>query len=545
MAKEIKFGEEGRKEILVGVNTLANAVKVTLGPKGRNVAIANPHGGPNITKDGVSVARCIELDNAYRNLGAQMVKDVAANTGDDAGDGTTTATVLAQAIVNEATKNLAAGAHPIEMKKGIDAAVKEVVNHIKSISEEVGDDYDKIEQIATISANNDSEIGSLIADAMKKVTTSGVITVETAKGIETEVEVVEGMQFDRGFLSPISITNMEKMTIEYENPYIIITDIKLNSMKCIAHYLEQIIPNGGSILIISDGVDGDVLPTLNMNAIRGNRLRIAIVKAPEFGDKRKDALEDIAALTGGVFISEEKGLKLDETAPISYLGRAGKVIISKDTTQIIDGKGTKEAITDRVNEIKAALKNSTNNTEIKKYEERIAKIEGGVGVIYVGASSEVELNEKKDRIDDALCATRAAVEEGIIPGGGTAYIGAIKKLDEVDNSGKTADYVVGFNLLKEALKAPISQICANAGVSGEVVVNNVMNNEESSYGYNARTGEYGDLKAQGVIDPAKVARVALENAASVASMMITTECVIVEKKEEKGCNCGGSQPPMM
>lgn len=544
MAKEIKFGEEARKEILIGVNALADAVKVTLGPKGRNVVIHEGM-GIHITKDGVSVAKSISLDDNYHNLGAQLIKDAASNTGDDAGDGTTTATVLAQAIVNEATKNLAAGAHPIEMKKGIDGAVKEVVKYIESISETVGDNYDKIEQVATISANNDSEIGQLIADAMKKVTTSGVITVEPAKGVETDIDIVEGMQFDRGFLTPISVTNFDKMTVEYENPHILITDIKISSLKLIAPFIEQIMPSGGSIVVISDGIDGDVLPTLHVNAMRGNRLKITAVKAPEFGDKRKEALEDIAVLTGGTVISESKGLKLDETTPIEYLGRAGKVIISKDTTQIIDGKGSKEAIRERIDYIKAQIENSTSDNEIDKFKERIAKIEGGVGVIYVGASSEVEMKEKKDRIDDALCATRAAVEEGIIPGGGTAYIGAIKKLDEVDNSDKTADYIVGFNLLKNALKAPISQICANAGVSGEVVVNNVMAGEGESYGYNARTGEYGDLKAQGVIDPAKVARVALENAASIAGMLITTECAIVEKKEEKACNCGGAQPPMM
>lgn len=535
MAKEIKFGEEGRKEILAGVNALANAVKVTLGPKGRNV-VMHEGTGIHITKDGVSVAKAITLDNPYHNLGAQLIKDAASNTNDDAGDGTTTATVLAQAIVNEATKNLAAGAHPIEMKKGIDGAVKEVVKYIETIAETVGSDYNKIEQVATISANNDSEIGTLIADAMKKVTTSGVITVEPAKSVETSIDIVEGMQFDRGFLTPISVTNFDKMTIEYENPYILITDMKVGSLKIIAHFLERLMPNGDSLLIIADDIEGELLPTLHVNAMRGNRLKIAAVKAPEFGDKRKESLEDIAVLTGGTYISEEKGLKLDETTPIEFLGRAGKVIISKDSTQIIDGKGSKESIKNRVDYIKAQLEASTSEHDIKKFKERVAKIEGGVGVIYVGASSEVEMKEKKDRIDDALCATRAAIEEGIIPGGGTAFIGAIKKLNEVDNSGKTADYVVGFNLLKNALKAPINQICANAGVSGEVVVNNVMTGE-GSYGYNARTGEYGDLKAQGVIDPAKVARVALENAASIAGMLITTECAIVDKKEEKSCNC--------
>lgn len=544
MAKEIKFSSEGRSELLKGVNMLANSVKVTLGPKGRNVAISTGFGSPRITKDGVSVAKEISLEDPFQNLGAQLVKDVASKTGDDAGDGTTTSTILAQAIISEGIKNLAAGAHPTELKRGMDYAVKETVNYIKSISEVVGDNFEKIKQIASISANNDSEIGKLIADSMEKVSTNGVITVETGKGTDTTVEVVEGMQFNRGYLSPYFINNQQKLTAEYSNPYILLTDIKITSFKQVIGIIEVVVNSNRPILIVTDSIEGDFMPTYMTNAIRGNKLQIVAVKAPEFGDRRKEVLEDIAVLTGATVISEDKGLKLEGTS-IDMLGSCEKIVVTKDTTQIIGGNGVESEISERVSYIKSQIENSKSDYDTKRFKERLAKIEGGVAVIYVGASSEVEMDEKKDRIDDALCATRAAVEEGIIPGGGVGYINAYMNINPREDF--TKDELIGFNIIKEALKAPIKQICENSGINGDVVINTInnltsQNPQLTNYGYNARTGKYGDMKLQGVVDPAKVSRVALENASSIAGMFLTTECVIVDKKDDAD---SASNIPMM
>ena len=544
MAKEIKFSSEGRSELLKGVNILANSVKVTLGPKGRNVAISTGFGSPRITKDGVSVAKEISLEDPFQNLGAQLVKDVASKTGDDAGDGTTTSTILAQAIISEGIKNLTAGAHPTELKRGMDYAVKETVNYIKSISEVVGDNFEKIKQIASISANNDSEIGKLIADSMEKVSTNGVITVETGKGTDTTVEVVEGMQFNRGYLSPYFINNQQKLTAEYSNPYILLTDIKITSFKQVIGIIEVVVNSNRPILIVTDSIEGDFMPTYMTNAIRGNKLQIVAVKAPEFGDRRKEVLEDIAVLTGATVISEDKGLKLEGTS-IDMLGSCEKIVVTKDTTQIIGGNGIESEISERVSYIKSQIENSKSDYDTKRFKERLAKIEGGVAVIYVGASSEVEMDEKKDRIDDALCATRAAVEEGIIPGGGVGYINAYMNINPREDF--TKDELIGFNIIKEALKAPIKQICENSGINGDVVINTInnltsQNPQLTNYGYNARTGEYGDMNLQGVVDPAKVSRVALENASSIAGMFLTTECVIVDKKDDAD---SASNIPMM
>lgn len=544
MAKEIKFSSEGRSELLKGVNILANSVKVTLGPKGRNVAISTGFGSPRITKDGVSVAKEISLEDPFQNLGAQLVKDVASKTGDDAGDGTTTSTILAQAIISEGIKNLTAGAHPTELKRGMDYAVKETVNYIKSISEVVGDNFEKIKQIASISANNDSEIGKLIADSMEKVSTNGVITVETGKGTDTTVEVVEGMQFNRGYLSPYFINNQQKLTAEYSNPYILLTDIKITSFKQVIGIIEVVVNSNRPILIVTDSIEGDFMPTYMTNAIRGNKLQIVAVKAPEFGDRRKEVLEDIAVLTGATVISEDKGLKLEGTS-IDMLGSCEKIVVTKDTTQIIGGNGVESEISERVSYIKSQIENSKSDYDTKRFKERLAKIEGGVAVIYVGASSEVEMDEKKDRIDDALCATRAAVEEGIIPGGGVGYINAYMNINPREDF--TKDELIGFNIIKEALKAPIKQICENSGINGDVVINTInnltsQNPQLTNYGYNARTGKYGDMKLQGVVDPAKVSRVALENASSIAGMFLTTECVIVDKKDDAD---SASNIPMM
>lgn len=544
MAKEIKFSSEGRSELLKGVNMLANSVKVTLGPKGRNVAISTGFGSPRITKDGVSVAKEISLEDPFQNLGAQLVKDVASKTGDDAGDGTTTSTILAQAIISEGIKNLTAGAHPTELKRGMDYAVKETVNYIKSISEVVGDNFEKIKQIASISANNDSEIGKLIADSMEKVSTNGVITVETGKGTDTTVEVVEGMQFNRGYLSPYFINNQQKLTAEYSNPYILLTDIKITSFKQVIGIIEVVVNSNRPILIVTDSIEGDFMPTYMTNAIRGNKLQIVAVKAPEFGDRRKEVLEDIAVLTGATVISEDKGLKLEGTS-IDMLGSCEKIVVTKDTTQIIGGNGVESEISERVSYIKSQIENSKSDYDTKRFKERLAKIEGGVAVIYVGASSEVEMDEKKDRIDDALCATRAAVEEGIIPGGGVGYINAYMNINPREDF--TKDELIGFNIIKEALKAPIKQICENSGINGDVVINTInnltsQNPQLTNYGYNARTGKYGDMKLQGVVDPAKVSRVALENASSIAGMFLTTECVIVDKKDDAD---SASNIPMM
>lgn len=544
MAKEIKFSSEGRSELLKGVNILANSVKVTLGPKGRNVAISTGFGSPRITKDGVSVAKEISLEDPFQNLGAQLVKDVASKTGDDAGDGTTTSTILAQAIISEGIKNLTAGAHPTELKRGMDYAVKETVNYIKSISEVVGDNFEKIKQIASISANNDSEIGKLIADSMEKVSTNGVITVETGKGTDTTVEVVEGMQFNRGYLSPHFINNQQKLTAEYSNPYILLTDIKITSFKQVIGIIEVVVNSNRPILIVTDSIEGDFMPTYMTNAIRGNKLQIVAVKAPEFGNRRKEVLEDIAVLTGATVISEDKGLKLEGTS-IDMLGSCEKIVVTKDTTQIIGGNGIESEISERVSYIKSQIENSKSDYDTKRFKERLAKIEGGVAVIYVGASSEVEMDEKKDRIDDALCATRAAVEEGIIPGGGVGYINAYMNINPREDF--TKDELIGFNIIKEALKAPIKQICENSGINGDVVINTInnltsQNPQLTNYGYNARTGEYGDMKLQGVVDPAKVSRVALENASSIAGMFLTTECVIVDKKDDAD---SASNIPMM
>lgn len=528
MAKDIKFNIESRDLLKNGVDKLANAVKVTLGPKGRNVIIEKKFGAPHITKDGVSVAKEVELADPFENMGAQIVKEVASKTGDDAGDGTTTATVLAQAIITVGLKNVAAGANPMDLKRGIDKAVTEVVSSIKAQAQEIDDDYSKIEQVATISANNDTEIGKLIADAMNRVKKEGVITVEEAKGTDTTVDVVEGMQFDRGYLSPYFVTDTEKMQTSFDNPYILIYDKKISALKDMLPILEATAQNGRPLLIIAEDIDGEALTTLVVNRLRGS-LKVCAVKAPGFGDRRKEMLEDIAILTGGVVISEEKGLKL-ETASLEMLGTAEKVTISKDNTTIVNGAGDKDAIKDRVAQIKTQIENTKSTYDKDKLKERLAKLAGGVAVLYVGAPSEVEMKEKKDRVDDALCATRAAVEEGIVPGGGVTYIRAIKSLENL--VGDNDDETTGILIVKRAIEEPLRQIIANAGKEGAVYVQKVAEGS-GDFGYNARTDKFENFFAAGVIDPAKVTRVALENAASIAGMFLTTECVIAEKKEDK------------
>lgn len=525
--KIIKYDIEARELLKKGVDQLANAVKVTLGPKGRNVVIEKKFGSPQITKDGVTVAKEIDLSDPMENIGAQMVKEVASKTGDDAGDGTTTATVLAQSIVSVGLKNVTAGANPMDLKRGIDKAVVKVVEQLKKQSIEIGDDYTKIEQVATVSSNNDHEIGKLIAEAMRKVKKEGVITVEEAKGIETTVEVVEGMQFDRGYISPYFITNPDKMETVLENPFVLITDKKISTMKDLLPVLEPVAQNGRSLLIIAEDVDGEALATLVVNKLRGS-LKIAAVKAPGFGDRRKEMLEDIAILTGGVVISEEKGLRLD-AAKMDMLGNAEKITIDKENTTIVNGAGQKETIEKRVAQIKLQIENTTSDYDREKLQERLAKLAGGVAVLYVGASTETEMKEKKDRVDDALSATRAAVEEGIVPGGGVAYIRTIEALEKL--TGNNDDETTGIQIVKRAIEEPLRQIVANAGLESSVVVQKVREGKDD-FGYNAYTDKYENLYKSGVIDPTKVTRVALENAASIAGMLLTTECVMAEEKEE-------------
>ena len=527
MAKDIKYDVDARELLRQGADALANAVKVTLGPKGRNVVIEKKFGAPRITKDGVSVAKEIELDDPFQNAGAQFVKSVASKTGDDAGDGTTTATVLTQAILTEGMKNVAAGANPLDLKRGIDKAVGKVVESIKAQAEQVGTNYDKIEQVATISANNDAEIGKLIADGMREVSVDGVITIEDAKGRDTVLKTVKGMQFDRGYLSAYFVTDPEKMTCEMENPYILIYDKKISNLQEFLPVLKLTVESGRPFLVIAEDVDSEALTTLVVNRLR-TQLKICAVKAPGFGDRRKAMLEDIAVLTGGVVISEEKGLKLEQ-ATIDMLGTADKVSISKDFTTIVDGYGDKDAIAQRIQQIKNEIKNSTSEYDKEKLQERLGKLSGGVCVLQVGAASETEQKEKKDRCDDALCATRAAVEEGIVTGGGVAYIRAQAALEGF--SGDNADENTGIQIIRRAIEEPLRQICKNAGVEGAVVVNKVREGE-GNFGYNAKNDTYGDLREVGVVDPAKVTRVALENAASVAGMFLTTECVICDKKED-------------
>ena len=527
MAKDIKYDVDARELLRQGADALANAVKVTLGPKGRNVVIEKKFGAPRITKDGVSVAKEIELEDPFQNAGAQFVKSVASKTGDDAGDGTTTATVLTQAILTEGMKNVAAGANPLDLKRGIDKAVGKVVESIKAQAEQVGTNYDKIEQVATISANNDAEIGKLIADGMREVSVDGVITIEDAKGRDTVLKTVKGMQFDRGYLSAYFVTDPEKMTCEMENPYILIYDKKISNLKEFMPVLEPAVQSGRPLLVIAEDVDSEALTTLVVNRLR-TQLKICAVKAPGFGDRRKAMLEDIAVLTGGVVISEEKGLKLEQ-ATIDMLGTADKVSISKDFTTVVDGHGDKDAIAQRIQQIKNEIKNSTSEYDKEKLQERLGKLSGGVCVLQVGAASETEQKEKKDRCDDALCATRAAVEEGIVTGGGVAYIRAQAALEGF--SGDNADENTGIQIIRRAIEEPLRQICKNAGVEGAVVVNKVCEGE-GNFGYNAKNDTYGDLREVGVVDPAKVTRVALENAASVAGMFLTTECVICDKKED-------------
>lgn len=528
MAKDIKFNTEARNLLKSGVDQLANAVKVTLGPKGRNVVIGRKFGAPQITKDGVSVAKEVELEDSLENAGAQLAKSVASKTGDDAGDGTTTATILAQAIVNEGLKNVAAGANPMDLKRGIDKAVNAVVDYIKDNAEVVGDNYDKIEQVATVSANNDPEIGKLLADAMRQVSKDGVITIEESKTRDTNIGVVEGMQFDRGYLSGYFVTDTDKMECVMENPYILIYDKKISNIKDFLPILQPAAESGRPLLVIAEDVDSEALTTLVVNRLRAG-LKICAVKAPGFGDRRKAMLEDIAILTGGVVISEEKGLTLDK-ATLEELGTAKKVTVSKDNTTIVDGAGTKENIKERVAQLKNEIANTKSSYDKEKLQERLAKLAGGVAVLYVGANSEVEMKEKKDRVDDALCATRAAAEEGVVVGGGTTYIRAQKVL--ADLKGENADEQTGINIVCRAIEEPLRQIVANAGGEGAVVVDKVREGE-GDYGYNARKDIYEDLRAAGVIDPAKVARVALENAASIAGMFLTTECLIVDKPEKE------------
>ena len=527
MAKEIKFNIKAREELKNGVDALADAVKVTLGPKGRNVIIERKFGAPHITKDGVTVAREIELEDPFQNMGAQLVKEVASKTGDQAGDGTTTATVLAQAIVNVGLKNVAAGANPMDLKRGIDKAVSKVVEGIKAQSREVDDDFGKIENVARVSANNDEKIGKLIAEAMQKVTRDGVITVEEAKGTETSVGIVEGMEFDRGYISPYFVTNTEKMECEMDSPYILLYDKKISNLKDMLPVLEQTAQSGRGLLIIAEDVDNEALATLVVNRLRGS-LKICAVKAPGFGDRRKEMLEDIAILTGGTVISEVKGMQL-ANATINDLGTAEKITVNKDNTIIVNGAGSKEAIEARVNQIKAQMEATTSSYDKEKLQERLAKLAGGVAVLYIGAPSEVEMKEKKDRVDDALSATRAAIAEGIVPGGGVAYIRTLPMLEEL--KGDNDDENTGIQIIRRAIEEPMRQIVDNAGVEGAVIVQKVKEGK-GDFGYNARTGEYQNFFESGVIDPAKVTRVALENAASIAGMFLTTECVIADKKEE-------------
>jgi chaperonin GroEL len=545
MAKELKFDIDARDNLKKGIDALANAVKVTLGPKGRNVVLEKKFGAPQVTKDGVTVAKEIELADSFENVGAQMVKEVASKTNDDAGDGTTTATVLAQSIVNVGLKNVTAGANPMDLKRGIDKAVTAVVKHLQGQTKSVGDDTEKIEQVAAISANNDNSIGALIAEAMGKVKKEGVITIEESKSSDTYVDVVEGMQFDRGYISPYFVTDTEKMEAVLENPYILIHDKKISTMKDLLPILETTAQSGRPLLIISEDVDGEALATLVVNKLRGS-LKIGAVKAPGFGDRRKEMLEDIAILTGGTVVSEEKGLKLEGTT-LDMLGEAEKVTIDKENTTIVNGAGDKKMIEARVNQIRKQIENTTSDYDREKLQERLAKLAGGVAVIYVGAASEVEMKEKKDRFDDALSATRAAVEEGIIPGGGVAYIRAIDALDKV--KGDNADENTGVQIIRRALEEPLRLIVENAGLEGSVVVQQIKEGKDD-YGYNARTEKYENLYAAGVIDPTKVARVALENAASIAGMFLTTECVIVEEKEDEppmpaGAGMGGGMGGMM
>ena len=527
MAKEIKFNIKAREELKNGVDALADAVKVTLGPKGRNVIIEKKFGAPHITKDGVSVAREIELEDPFQNMGAQLVKEVASKTGDQAGDGTTTATVLAQSIVNVGLKNVAAGANPMDLKRGIDMAVSKVVETIKGMSEEVDDDINKIENIARVSANNDEQIGKLIAEAMQKVKKEGVITVEEAKGTETTVDIVEGMEFDRGYISPYFVTNSEKMECEMEQPYILLYDKKISTLKDLLPVLEPVAQSGRPLLIIAEDVDNEALATLVVNRLRGS-LKICAVKAPGFGDRRKEMLEDIAILTGGTVISDVKGMQLAQ-ATIQDLGTAEKITVNKDNTIIVNGAGDKEAIANRVNQIKAQIETTTSTYDKEKLQERLAKLAGGVAVLYIGAPSEVEMKEKKDRVDDALSATRAAIAEGIVPGGGVAYIRCLPALDEL--KGSNDDENTGIAIIRRAIEEPLRQIVANAGVEGAVIVQKVKEGK-GDFGYNARTDSFENFMESGVIDPAKVTRVALENAASIAGMFLTTECVIADKKEE-------------
>jgi len=539
MAKDIKFNMDARDLLKKGVDQLANAVKVTLGPKGRNVVIEKKFGAPQITKDGVTVAKEVELEDKFENTGAQLVKSVASKTGDDAGDGTTTATILAQAIVTEGLKNVTAGANPMDLKRGIDKAVDKVVEFIKDHAEKVDDNYDKIEQVATVSANNDKEIGKLLADAMRQVSKDGVITIEESKSRDTSIGVVEGMQFDRGYLSAYFVTDADKLECVMENPYILIYDKKISNIKDFLPILQPAAESGRPLLVIAEDVDSEALTTLVVNRLRGG-LKICAVKAPGFGDRRKAMLEDIAVLTGGTVISEEKGLTLDK-ATLEMLGTCDKVTVSKDNTTIVNGAGQKEAIADRVAQIKNEIENTKSSYDKEKLQERLAKLAGGVAVLYVGANSEVEMKEKKDRVDDALCATRAAIEEGVVAGGGTTYIRALEALEGM--KGENADEQTGINIVERAIEEPLRQIVTNAGGEGAVVVQKVREGK-GDFGYNARTNEYEDMRAAGIVDPAKVARVALENAASIAGMFLTTECLIVDKPEKEPAMPMGGAPGM-
>ncbi|MEO5893122.1 MAG: chaperonin GroEL [Ferruginibacter sp.] len=539
MAKMIYFDIEARNKMKKGVDTLANAVKVTLGPKGRNVVIEKKFGAPQVTKDGVTVAKEIELEDPIENMGAQMVKEVASKTGDIAGDGTTTATVLAQAIISEGLKNVAAGANPMDLKRGIDKAVGAVINHLKQQSLEVGNNSRQIEQVATVSANNDPAIGKLIAEAMTKVGKEGVITVEEAKGTDTTVEVVEGMQFDRGYLSAYFVTNSEKMEAELQNPYILIYDKKISAMKDILHILEKVAQSGRPLMIIAEDLDGEALATLVVNKLRGT-IKVAAVKAPGFGDRRKEMLQDIAILTAGIVVSEEQGYKL-ENADLSYLGSAASILIDKDNTTIVGGKGKKADIVARVNQIKAQVEVTTSDYDKEKLQERLAKLSGGVAVLYIGAATEVEMKEKKDRVDDALHATRAAVEEGIVPGGGVAFIRAISSLDKL--KGINEDETTGIQIIRRAIEEPLRQIVINSGIEGSIVVQKIKEGE-GDFGFNARTEVYEKMFKAGVIDPTKVTRIALENAASIAGMLLTTECVIADRPKEEVAHNHGGAPDM-
>jgi len=539
MAKQIFFDIEARNKMKKGVDTLANAVKVTLGPKGRNVVIEKKFGAPQVTKDGVTVAKEIELEDAIENMGAQMVKEVASKTADIAGDGTTTATVLAQAIISEGLKNVAAGANPMDLKRGIDKAVAKVIESLRAQSQTVGNDSKKIEQVATISANSDSEIGKLIAMAMAKVGKEGVITVEEAKGTDTTVDVVEGMQFDRGYISPYFVTNSEKMEVELQNPYILIYDKKISAMKDILHILEKVAQSGRPLVIIAEDLEGEALATLVVNKLRGT-LKVAAVKAPGFGDRRKEMLTDIAILTAGTVVSEEQGFKL-ENADLSYLGQAASITIDKDNTTVVGGKGKKADIVARVNQIKAQVENTTSDYDREKLQERLAKLSGGVAVLYVGAATEVEMKEKKDRVDDALHATRAAVEEGIVPGGGVAYIRAVESLEKM--KGANQDETTGIQIIKRAIEEPLRQIVINSGIEGSIVVQKIKEGK-GDFGFNARTEVYENMFKAGVIDPTKVSRVALENAASIAAMLLTTECVIADMPKPESPAGHGGAPDM-